>query len=61
MSFKDWMKDRKQLSILAIEKRIGMPQSTLNKYLKGVRAIPKKYKEPLKKLMSQYGFNGNFD
>ena len=61
MSFKDWMKDRKQLSVLAIEKRVGMPQGTLNKYLKGSRGLPEKYIKPLKTLMSNYGFNGIFD
>ena len=40
-------KNKKLLSIRAIEKDLGMPDSTLIKAVNGVQKLPDKWKQPL--------------
>jgi len=44
----DWLiKNKEFLSIRAIEKRIGCPTDTLQKYVRGRQNLPDKWKQPL--------------
>ncbi len=40
-------KNKKYLSIRAIEKKLGMPDSTLIKAVNGSQTLPKKWEKPL--------------
>lgn len=49
---KDWLiKHKDIISIRGIEKRIGCPDTTLQKVVQGKQNIPKKWQEPLQKVI----------
>lgn len=50
----NWLeRNQEVLSFNSIEGRIGIPQGTLSKVVKGSRPLPKKWIEPLTKLRMQ--------
>lgn len=60
-TFRKWIKTRKAISILAIEKEVGVAEGTINKYVNGSRNIPEKHKVAIGLILKRYGFDGNFD
>ena len=46
------------LSISAIETAAGIPSRTLYKFLKGIRGLPKKHREPLIEILKKVGYDG---
>lgn len=54
MKIVDWLTDNKdRLSFRAIEKELGIPDTTLSKAVSGQQELPKKWIEPLTKLRMQ--------
>lgn len=50
----DWIKKNKSfLSIRAIEKHLGMPDSTLSKAVNGSQKLSKKWENPLKDFINE--------
>lgn len=50
----NWLRKNKTiLSIRAIEKELGMPDSTLIKAVNKVQNLPKKWKEPLREFVTE--------
>lgn len=48
----DWIREHKELlSIRAIEQKAQMPDSTLTKAVNGSQKLPKKWEEPLHKIL----------
>lgn len=56
---KDFLKNRRALSINMIEQEAKMPQGTLSKYLRGVKRLPDKHRENLLAVLKKYGFRGD--
>jgi chromosome partitioning protein len=52
----DWLKDHDLLSINRLEERVGIPQRSLHKAIKGIRPLPEKYEQPLTKELKKYGY-----
>ena len=52
----EWFKDHPAVSVRQIESIAGMPSSTLAKYLKGERGLPKRHHESLMQVITNYGF-----
>tara|TARA_R100000995_G_scaffold70727_1_gene39321 strand:+ start:5822 stop:6010 length:189 start_codon:yes stop_codon:yes gene_type:complete len=51
----EWLKENKKiLHIRNIEKRIGIPDSTIGKALLGTRNLPDKWVEPLEKFRTTF-------
>lgn len=49
---KNWLiKNKDRLSIRGIEKEIGCPDTTLQKVVQGKQGLPKKWEEPLQKVI----------
>lgn len=49
---KDWLiRNKEVLSIRGIEKRIGCPDTTLQKVVQGKQQVPKKWREPLQRVI----------
>ncbi len=54
MEMTNWLKKNKdRLSFRAIEKELGIPDTTLNKAVSGRQELPKKWIEPLTALKKQ--------
>jgi len=54
MEIVDWLRTNKErLSFRAIEKELGIPDTTLSKAVNGTQELPKKWVEPLTKLRMQ--------
>lgn len=51
-----WIKKHNLLSIHGLEKRAGIPQSVLDKALKGNRPLPEKYIPKLIEILKEYGY-----
>lgn len=50
----DWVKKNKSvLSIRAIEKELGMPDSTLIKAVNGAQNLPRKWEQPLQEFVTE--------
>ena len=58
---KEWIKNRRALSINMIEQEAKMPQGTLSKYLRGVKKLPDKHREKLLAVLKKYGFKGDLN
>ena len=56
---KEWIANRRALSINMIEQEAKMPQGTLSKYLRGVKNLPYKHRENLLAVLKKYGFKGD--
>ncbi len=55
MKIIDFLKSHELISVHALEKKCGIPQSTIGQAFKG-RGIPEKYHESLIKELKSYGF-----
>lgn len=54
MKITEWLRANKdRLSFRAIEKELGIPDTTLSKAVNGTQELPKKWVEPLTKLRMQ--------
>lgn len=53
----EWLQRHKSvLSIRAIEQQLNMPDSTLTKAVNQDRSLPKKWEQPLEKLLTDLGY-----
>lgn len=51
----NWLKNNARfLSISAIEKEIGCPETTIQKFIKGKRNLPAKWEEKIKLFISKF-------
>ena len=56
---KEWIANKRALSINMLEKEAELPQGTLRHYLSGSRNLPEKHREALLVVLKKYGFKGN--
>jgi transcriptional antiterminator len=54
-----FLQQRPLISIHQLEDRLGIPQSTIAKAVKGVRNIPEKHQEGLINELKKYGYGSN--
>lgn len=52
---KKFFKERPAISVAAIERESGMPETSLSAVVSGNRKIPEKYKEKLMTVLNKYG------
>jgi len=57
-SLKDWLNNHPAINVSQIEKEAELPQSSLWKFIKGIRKLPVKYHQQLLSVMRNYGFKG---
>ena len=55
-NLKEWFSIRPAISVRMIEIEAGIPLTSLDKYLRGVRPFPAKYDAALIEVLKRYGY-----
>ena len=54
---RDFLKDKKALSIKKLEEMCSIPQDTLRHFNAGRRNLPKRHFEKIEEVLTEYGYN----